>query len=159
MKKLLFTTLMVVFAGVNLSVAQYNIENLKFKYGEEISDEKGKLVQIVGESNNKIYGLGVNKSKNFLKIFSSGEMKLLSNAEIILPEIKDKELEFEELALVGGRLYVIGSVYHNKTKTFTLAAIEISESGKLSTNLITLFEAVVAKKISKRRFLLQKIFR
>ena len=31
MKKLLFTTLMVVFAGVNLSVAQYNIENLKFK--------------------------------------------------------------------------------------------------------------------------------
>ena len=52
---------MVVFAGVNLSVAQYNIENLKFKYGEEITDEKGKLVQIVGESNNKIYGLGVNK--------------------------------------------------------------------------------------------------
>ncbi len=69
MKKLLFTAFMVVFAGINLSIAQYNIENLKFKYGEEITDEKGKLVQIIGESNNKIYGLGVNKSKNFLKIF------------------------------------------------------------------------------------------
>ena len=56
---------MVVFAGINLSIAQYNIENLKFKYGEEITDEKGKLVQIIGESNNKIYGLGVNKSKKF----------------------------------------------------------------------------------------------
>lgn len=156
MKKLLFTAFMVVFAGVNLSIAQYNIENLKFKYGEEITDEKGKLVQIVGESNNKIYGLGVNKSKNFLKIFSSGEMKLLSNAEIILPEIKDKDLEFEELALVGGKLYVIGSVYHNKTKTFTLAAIEISESGKLGSNLITLFEAVVAKRSARGGFYYRK---
>ena len=67
MKKLLFTAFMVVFAGINLSIAQYNIENLKFKYGEEITDEKGKLVQIIGESNNKIYGLGVNKSNPKLK--------------------------------------------------------------------------------------------
>ena len=156
MKKLLFTVLVAVFANLSLCFAQYNIENLKFKYGEEITDEKGKLVQIVGESNSKIYGLGVNKSKNFLKIFSSGEMKLLSNAEIILPEIKDKELEFEELTLVGGRLYVIGSVYHKKTKTFTLAAIEITESGKLSSSFITLFESTVAKKSARGGFYYRK---
>lgn len=156
MKKLLFATLMLVITGVNLSVAQYSIENLKFKYGEEITDEKGKLVKIIGESNDKIYALGVNKSANFLKIFSSGDMKLLSNAEIVLPEIKEKDLEFEELALVGGKLYVIGSVYHNKTKVFTLVAIEINEKGKLSNTLITLFEATVAKRSARGGFYYRK---
>ena len=98
MKKLLFTILMVVFVGVNLSVAQYNIENLKLTYGEEITDEKGKIVKIIGETNNKVYALGLKGKEYFLKIYTSKEMKLISNRPIVLPEVKDKDVEFEELA-------------------------------------------------------------
>ena len=149
MKKILFTALMVFFAGINLTVAQYNIENLKISYGEEITDEKGKIVKIIGEANNKVYALGLKGKEYFLKIFTSKEMKLISNRPIVLPEVKDKDVEFEEMILLNGKLYVIGSVYQRKEKIFKLVGIEFSEDGKLSSTMLPMFEAIVEK--SSRR--------
>lgn len=95
MKKTLFTIVFAVLLGLNLH-AQYKIDNLSMTYGEEITEEKGKIVKIIGEANNKIYALGLKGKKDyFLKIFSSKEMKLLSNNPIILPEYKEKVENFE----------------------------------------------------------------
>ena len=70
MKKLLFVAIVTLLSGINLSQAQYNIENLKLTYGEEITDEKGTIVKIIGESNDKIYALGLKGKGYFLKIFT-----------------------------------------------------------------------------------------
>ena len=78
--------------------AQVKIDKLSLSYGEEITDDKGKIIKLIGEANNKIYALVLKgKSDYFLKVFESGAMKLISSEPIILPEIKDKDVEFEEV--------------------------------------------------------------
>ena len=135
------------------SYSQYKIENIGISYGEEITEEKGKIIKIIGEANNKIYALGLKGKKDyFLKIFSSKEMKLLSNKPIVLPELADKEISFEEITLLNDRLYVIGSVYKRKDKIFNLVGIEFSEDGVLSNNMITMFESQVAKSSDRGGF-------
>lgn len=135
------------------SYSQYKIENIGISYGEEITEEKGKIIKIIGEANNKIYALGLKGKKDyFLKTFSSKEMKLLSNNPIVLPELADKEIGFEEITLLNDRLYVIGSVYKRKDKIFNLVGIEFSEDGVLSNNMITLFESQVARSSDRGGF-------
>ncbi|THF49108.1 hypothetical protein E6C50_12755 [Flavobacterium supellecticarium] len=151
MKKLLLfvVTLMTTFSAFS----QYKMENVSITYGEEITEEKGKIIKIIGETNNKIYALGLKgKSDYFLKIFDASGMKLLSNKPILLPELKDKDIDFEEIVILNGKLYVIGSVYHRKDKIFTLVGIEYSEDGKLSKNMTTMFEAEVAKSSDRGGF-------
>ncbi len=152
MKKLLIvivTTLLLV-PKIN---AQYKIDNLSMEYGEEITEEKGKIVKIIGEANNKIYALGLKGKKDyFLKIFSAKEMKLISNNPIVLPEFKDRDLDFEEILLINSKLYLIGSVYHRKDKVFTLIGIEFSENGVLNEKTTTLFESTVARSSDKGGF-------
>ncbi len=156
MKKLLLvilTTLLFV-SKVN---SQYKIDNLSMTYGEEITEEKGKIVKIIGEANDKIYALGLKGKKDyFLKIFSAKEMKLLSNNPIVLPELNDKDLDFEELILLKNRIYLIGSVYNRKEKIFTLSAFEFSENGVLSDKSTTLFESKVAKSSDRGGFYFKK---
>lgn len=133
--------------------AQNKIDKINMTYGEEITDDKGKIVKIIGEANAKIYTLVLKgKSSYFLKIFDSKAMKQISNNEILFPEIKDKDLEFEEIVLLNDKLYAIGSVYHRKEKKYTLVGIPISEKGVLSTEVITLFESQVANSSSKGGF-------
>ena len=135
------------------SYSQYKIENIGISYGEEITEEKGKIIKIIGEANNKIYALGLKGKKDyFLKIFSSKEMKLLSNKPIVLPELADKEISFEEITLLNDRLYIIGSVYKRKDKIFNLVGIEFSEDGVLSNNMITMFESQVARSSDRGGF-------
>ncbi|MFV5691170.1 hypothetical protein ACM55K_04000 [Flavobacterium sp. LT1R49] len=133
--------------------SQYKIENIGISYGEEITEEKGKIIKIIGEANNKIYALGLKGKKDyFLKIFSSKEMKLLSNKPIVLPEIDDKEIGFEEITILNNRVYVIGSVYQRKEKIFNLVGIEFSEDGVLSNKMVTMFESQVAKSSDRGGF-------
>lgn len=145
MKKL-FSLFVLILIFTTKSFAQYDIENIKISYGVELPDDKAKIVKIFGEHNNKIFALALKGKKDFyIKTFSSGDMKLLSNKLIILPELKDKDLEFEEVVLLDGKPYIIGSVYHRKNKVFTLLGIALGEDGKLEKNMITLFESEVAK--------------
>lgn len=133
--------------------AQNKIDKINMTYGEEITDDKGKIIKLIGEANGKIYSLVLKgKSDYFIKIFDSKAMKQVSNNPIIFPEIKDKDLEFEEIVLLNDKLYAIGSVYHRKEKKYTLVGIPISENGVLSTNTITLFESQVANSSSKGGF-------
>ncbi|WP_286923566.1 hypothetical protein [Flavobacterium sp. UBA4197] len=152
MKKLLLLLAVTLFSNFS-AFSQYKMENVSMTYGEEITEEKGKIIKIIGETNNKIYALGLKgKSDYFLKIFESKAMKLISNKPIVLPELKDKDIDFEEIVILNGRLYVIGSVYHRKDKVFTLVGIEYSEDGKLSNNMTTMFEAQVARSSDRGGF-------
>lgn len=141
-----------IFLSCNAIFAQYKIENLNLSYGEEIVDKKAKIVKIIGEANNKIYALGLTGDDYYLKIFTSKEMKLISNKPIVLPEIKDKDIAFEEMVMLDNKIYVIGSVYQSKEKIFKLVGIEFSENGNLSSKMITMFEAQVAKRSARGDF-------
>lgn len=107
-----------VLCSINVIVAQNKIDKINLTYGEEITDDKGKIVKIIGEANSKIYTLVLKgKSDYFLKIFDSKAMKQIANNQIVLPEIKEKDVEFEEAVLINDKLYFIGSVYHRKEKS------------------------------------------
>lgn len=147
----LFQIIGFLLCTISIS-AQYKIDKLSMTYGEEITDDKGKIVKIIGEANNKIYSLVLKKSDYFLKIFDSKAMKQIAVNPIVLPELNDKDIEFEEVVLLNDKLYVIGSVFHRKEKKFTLVAISVTEDGILSTNMITLFESIVAKSSDRGGF-------
>jgi hypothetical protein len=152
MKKLayLFLSLML---GCITAEAQNSLEKVSLTYGEELPDDKQKIVKLIGEANNKIYGLGTNGKDDFvLKIFESGNMKLITSKPIVIPEMNDKEVDFEDIFLLNGKLYAIGSVYHKKDKIFTLVASPLSEEGKLGKDGIVLFKAAVAKKSDRGAF-------
>jgi len=137
--------------------AQNKIEKVNITYGKELPDDKQKLVDIIGEANGKIYGLAIKGKDNYmLKIFSSGTMEQLSSHEIILPDLNDKEVEFEDIYLLNGKLYVVGSVYNRKDKIFNLVASPLSEQGKLSKDGIVLFKAEVEKKSERGSFYFRK---
>lgn len=151
MKNLYTCAIALVFSCLSLN-AQNKIDKLSITYGEEITDDKGKIVRMIGESNNKIYTLVAKKDDYFLKIFDSKAMKQMSLNPIVLPEIKEKDVNFEEIFLMGDKLYVIGSVYHRKDKVFTLIAVRISEDGILSKEHVTLFESKVARSSDRGGF-------
>ena len=78
-KKNYFLLLLFILFNTNV-FAQYDLENIKITYGTELPDDKVKIVKIFGEDNGKIYALGLKgKEDYYIKTFSSGDMKLLSN--------------------------------------------------------------------------------
>ena len=146
MKKIFMGFALFVLCSISLN-AQNKIDKINMTYGEELPDDKQKIVKIIGEHNNKIYALGFKgKEEYFLKVFESSTMKIISSNPIIIPQISDREIDFEDVFLLNGKLYAIGSVYNKKEKIFNLVGSEISEKGVISSKSVTLFNATVAKK-------------
>lgn len=151
MKKILLAAALL-FMGCATLQAQYKLENLNISYGEELPEDKQKLVHFIGEANGKIYGIGVRKDDYFLKIFESGSMKLLACKQIILPDLNDREVEFEDVYLFNGKLYAIGSVYNKKEKVYNLVGTPLGEDGNLSKDGVILFKVPVEKKSERGNF-------
>jgi hypothetical protein len=151
MKKNVFLFFFFLFTFFNLN-AQNKIDKISMTYGEELADDKQKIVKIIGESNGKIFGLGLNKEDYFIKIFDSKTMKLISSNAIVIPQMTNKEVDFEDIFLINNKLYAIGSTYNKSDKTFNLIGAEISEKGILNKNTISLFNSVVAKKSERGDF-------
>lgn len=152
MKKIVFCFFFFSLSCLNAN-AQNKIEKINMTYGEELPEDKQKIVKIIGESNNKIYAIGLkDKEDYFLKIFDSKSMKLISSNQIVIPQISDREIDFEDVFLLNSKLYAIGSVYNKKDKTFNLIGSEISDKGILSKTSIPLFNSVVAKKSERGAF-------
>ncbi len=151
MKKNVFLFFFFLFTFINLN-AQNKIDKISMTYGEELADDKQKIVKIIGESNGKIFGLGLNKEDYFIKIFDSKSMKLLSSNAIVIPQMTNKEVDFEDIFLINNKLYAIGSTFNKSDKTFNLIGAEISEKGILNKNTISLFNSVVAKKSERGDF-------
>lgn len=143
MKKITFLFVLVLFIA-SASYAQNRVGEIEFSFGEKIDEQRGKLVKIVGETSDRIYALGLRGKKNFyINTFSSEDMSLISNILIELPEINDRDLEFEEMLMVGTKIYAIGSFYDRRNKESNLIAIEISQEGKLTGNEHILFSIQV----------------
>lgn len=152
MKKLVFGIFLFLACGLS-SIAQNKIEKINMTYGDELADDKQKIVKIIGESNNKIYALALkDKEDYFLKIFESKAMKMISSNPIVIPQITDREVDFEDIFLLNNNLYAIGSVYNKKDKTFNLIGAEISDKGIVSKTSVQLFNSVVAKKSERGQF-------
>ena len=152
MKKIFMGFALFVLCSISLN-AQNKIDKINMTYGEELPDDKQKIVKIIGEYNNKIYALGFKgKEEYFLKVFESSTMKIISSNPIIIPQISDREIDFEDVFLLNGKLFAIGSVYNKKEKIFNLVGSEISEKGVISSKSVTLFNATVAKKSERGGF-------
>ncbi len=146
--------LILFFVGfLSLSIsAQDQFGPITLKYGEEIEDNKKKIVKIAGEANNKIYTLAIKGKKHFIKVFDANEMKPLSVNEIELPELKDKDLDFESLKVIDGEIYVFGSLYDRKKKEFDLLAVKVSEDGTLTDTQKLLFNTPITKRRERGAF-------
>lgn len=133
--------------------SQDKLGGISIEYGEEITEEKGKIVNIIGEANEKIYALGLKgKEKYFLKVFDSKTMAIISNNQIKLPKVKDKKLRFEDLFVLNGNVYIFASFFDRKNKEFKLEAIPVSETGELGANTTNLFSSPVAKGSARGSF-------
>lgn len=147
--------LLITFNGL----AQFKIDDLSVSYGQDLSDDKEKIVKVVGQTSSKIYTVALKGNKNyFLKIFSATDMKLLSSNPIEMPE-DGKELEFEDVVLLNNNLYLLASVYNKSEKLFTLDAIAFTENGVLKTKIIKLFESTVEKSSQRGSFYFKKNLR
>lgn len=152
MKKNLIGFFFFILSSTSLS-AQNKIEKMTMTYGEELPDDKQKIVKIIGESATKIYALAFKEKEDyFLKIFEAKSMKIISSNLIVIPQVTDREVDFEDVFLLNDKLYAIGSVYNKKDKTFNLVGAEISEKGILNKTSIPLFNSVVAKKSERGTF-------
>lgn len=132
--------------------AQYDMEHFEVKYGDELPDDKIKIVKIVGESNQKIYALALKKKDYYIKTFDSQSMKLLTTNEIKFSELDGRDVDFEDIYMLNGKVYVIGSVFVRKTKTFHLVASNIQEDGAVNSDGIKLFSEVVKSKSKRGQF-------
>ncbi|WP_143106384.1 hypothetical protein [Pustulibacterium marinum] len=156
MKKLLFMVAMVLLSSTGFMNAQHQIEDLQLTYGEELDNDGYKILKIFGEKNDKIFALALKGKKDFaLKTFDSETMQIIGTYSIEFPELKDKDLDFEEIYMLNNKIYALGSVYSKKEKTYRLVGTELSEEGVLGNGVI-LFESTVDKNSQRGSFYYKK---
>lgn len=151
MKKITLVLLVVLF-NLLPSNAQNSFGPITLQYGEEIIQDKEKIVRIAGEANGKVYTLAIKGKKYYVKVFEADGMKHLVTNEIIFPELKDKDLDFEDFVVLNNRVYALGSMYNRKSKLFNLVALEISEEGEITNIGKKLFSAEVTKRKERGAF-------
>ncbi|QHI38370.1 hypothetical protein IMCC3317_37620 [Kordia antarctica] len=150
MKHILHVLLFLFVLNLN---AQGKLGPITISYGQEIKEDKEKIVRIAGELNGKIYTLArKGKKKYFLKMFSADKMEVLATQQIEFSEYKGKDLTFEEIIVVGNNLYAFGSLYDRKAKENHLVGFPISADGKLSKEGQLLFNTKVTKKRERGAF-------
>ncbi len=150
------TMCLLMMLGLSVIVNAQNIGPISITHGEEIEADKEKIVRIAGEANGKIYTLATAKKNFYIKVFNSDDMSLISTNEIEMDDFKDKEPEFEEIAVLDGKVFILGSVYDKKAKEANLLAVEISEDGKLTTNAKKLFTTKVTKNRERGAFYIKE---
>lgn len=142
--------------GLSLIINAQNIGPISITHGQEIDADKEKIVRIAGEANGKIYTLATRKKGYYIKVFKSEDMSLISTNEIEMKDFKDKEPEFEDIAVLDGKIFILGSVYDKKAKVANLLAVEISEDGKLTSNTKKLFSTQVTKNRERGAFYIKE---
>ena len=135
-----------------LSFSQIKVANLTIDHGTEIEDDSNKIVRIAGEIDGQIIALANKKKDYFIKVFKSSDMSLISTNLIDLASFKNKNINFEEIELIGNRIYVFGSVFDKKAKESNLFGIEVLPNGKLANEQVRLFSTKVTNKKEKGAF-------
>ena len=145
-----------MMVGLSCIVNAQNIGPISITHGQEIEADKEKIVRIAGEANGKIYTLATRKNDYYIKVFKADDMSLISTNEIEMKDFKDKEPEFEDIAVLDGKIFIIGSMYDKKEKVANLLAVEISEEGKLTDNRKKLFSTQVTKNRERGAFYIKE---
>lgn len=154
MKHILQVLLFLFVLNLN---AQGKLGPITISYGEEIKEDKEKIVRIAGEFNGKIYTLArKGKKKYFLKMFSADKLEVLGSQQIEFSEYKGKDLTFEEIIVIGNNLYAFGSLYDRKAKENHLVGFPISADGKISKKGQLLFNTKVTKRRERGAFYFKK---
>lgn len=135
-----------------LSFSQIEVGNLTIKHGAEIEEDSEKIVRIAGEIDGQIIALANKKKKYFIKVFKSSDMSHISTNLIDLSSFKNKDIDFEEITLIGKKIYVFGSVFDKREKESNLFGIEVMPDGKLANEQVQLFSTKVTKKKEKGAF-------
>lgn len=135
-----------------LTFSQIQVGDFTINHGAEIEDNSLKIVRIAGEVNGKIYALANKKDNYFIKVFKSSDMSIISTNEIDLSSFKDRSIDFEEIALIGSKVHVFGSVYDKKDKMAHLFGVEVLEDGKLANEQVKIFSTKVTKKRERGAF-------
>ncbi|WP_298418528.1 hypothetical protein [uncultured Kordia sp.] len=150
MKHILRVLLFLFVLNLN---AQGKLGPISISYGQEIKEDKEKIVRIAGELNGKIYTLArKGKKKYFLKMFSADKMEVLGTQQVEFSEYKGKDLTFEDIIVIGNKIYAFGSLYDRKAKENHLVGFPISVDGKLSKKGQILFNTKVTKKRERGAF-------
>lgn len=139
------------FVG-HFSHAQSKVGPITITHGAEIDQDKEKIIKIAGETNGKIYALALRGKKYYIKVFSSSDMKLLHNNQVVLPESKGKDMEFDEITVINGKVNIFASRFNKKTKETMLYGFAISDEGKVSGKPVTLFNTPVTRKAEQGAF-------
>ncbi|MGS2727648.1 hypothetical protein ACU8DI_13645 [Psychroserpens sp. BH13MA-6] len=142
--------------GLSCLVNAQTIGPISITHGQEIDADKEKIVRIAGEAHGKIYTLATTKNNFYIKVFNADDMSLISTNEIEMGDFKDKEPEFEEIAVLDGRIFILGSVYDKKEKVANLLAAEIAEDGTLTKNTKKLFSTKVTKNRERGAFYIKE---
>lgn len=145
-----------MMVGLSCVLHAQTIGPISIVHGEEIEADKEKIVRIAGETNGKIYTLANRGDNYFIKIFNSEDMSMISVTEIEMDDFKNKEPEFEEIAIIDGRIFILGSVYDKKEKISNLLAVEVSEDGKMTKNAKKLFSTQVTKNRERGAFYIKE---
>ena len=151
MRKILLS--LYLLAGITFFAnAQGKVGPITITHGKEIEQDKEKIVRIAGEANNKIYTLATKGKSYFIKVFSADEMALESVEEIDLNEFNGKDIDFDDIAVINNKVYILGSVYDKGKKQNNLFAFEVSTDGKVTKNRKSLFKTSVTKKRERGAF-------
>lgn len=151
MKKLLLA-MTFVMATLTLCTAQSKVGPITFVHGEEIEEDREKIVRIAGQSNGKIFTLATKGNNYFIKVFDAETLALETIEEIELNEFKGRDIDFEEITVLKGKVYILGSVWDKENSSNKLFGFEISEAGKITGSPILLFSTEVTKKRERGAF-------
>ncbi len=149
-KNNLFLVLLLLIAS--LGYGQKTLGPITITNSDYEIEGKEKIVRIAGEHNGKTYNLATKGSDYYVTIFDSKSLKHIVTNKVELPDMNNKDLDFEDFMVLGDKVYVLGSVYNRKEKVNNLVAVEISEDGKLTANKTVLFDTKVTKKKERGAF-------
>lgn len=142
--------------SISCIVNAQQIGPISITHGKEIEADKEKIVRIAGEANGKIYALATRKKDYFVKVFNAEDMSLEHTHELNLENFKNKEPQFEEIAVVDGKILMLGSLYDKKAKIANMLAAEISADGKEVSNRKVLFSTKVTKNKERGAFYIKE---
>lgn len=122
---------------------------IEVKDGVTFEDDNKKLAKIVGEFENKVYGVGFKGTKKiYFNVFDKTQMNLLKSTEIELPDYEKREVVFDDVILMQDKIYVLASSYNKKTDVAYVLAYNINLEGNLNPTPTVISESLVDKKLS-----------
>ncbi|MBN4051272.1 hypothetical protein JYU16_00500 [bacterium AH-315-M05] len=152
MKKIICLTLLSV------TLIRASAQNLNVRWGAELKHPSGSYINsIIGEDNDGFYvmrtkGKLLRKSRLWLERYSNKTMKQIFSKELLMPNTKGKEVDFEDLKYVDGKLLLFTSYFNKKLRKNYAFVQHINEKGIVSRNFKEMDQITVTKTSNRGSF-------